>query len=106
MDHEVWSHANAALVVGDTASAKLLEGQGKLVTRIAGGWSPRGVLKALRPHQWVKNLFVLAPLVFAKQADDAAMWADAGAAFVVTGSVVEDDPGRLRELSAAVHVSG
>ena len=31
---------------------------------------------------------------------------DAGAAFVVTGSVVEDDPGRLRELSAAVHVSG
>jgi putative glycerol-1-phosphate prenyltransferase len=31
---------------------------------------------------------------------------DAGAAFVVTGSVVEDDPGRLRELSAAVHVTG
>ena len=31
---------------------------------------------------------------------------DAGAAFVVTGSVVEDAPGRLRELSAAVHVSG
>jgi putative glycerol-1-phosphate prenyltransferase len=31
---------------------------------------------------------------------------DAGAAFVVTGSVVEDDPGRLRELSAAIHVSG
>jgi putative glycerol-1-phosphate prenyltransferase len=31
---------------------------------------------------------------------------EAGAAFVVTGTVVEDDPGRLRELSAAVHVSG
>ncbi len=31
---------------------------------------------------------------------------EAGAAFVVTGTAVEDDPGRLRELSAAVHVSG
>jgi putative glycerol-1-phosphate prenyltransferase len=30
---------------------------------------------------------------------------EAGAAFVVTGTAVEDDPGRLRELSAAVHVS-
>ncbi len=31
---------------------------------------------------------------------------EAGAAFVVTGTAVEDDPGRLRELSAAVHVFG
>lgn len=30
---------------------------------------------------------------------------EAGAAFVVTGTAVEDDPGRLRELSAAVHVA-
>mgnify|MGYP000235768132 CR=1 FL=1 len=65
VDHEVWSHANAALVVGDTASAKLLEGQGKLVTRIAGGWSPRGVLKALRPHQWVKNVLLFVPVLAA-----------------------------------------
>jgi 4-hydroxybenzoate polyprenyltransferase len=27
-----------------------------------------GLLKTLRPHQWVKNLFVLAPVVFAKEA--------------------------------------
>lgn len=30
---------------------------------------------------------------------------EAGAAFVVTGTAVEDDPGRLRALSAAVHVA-
>lgn len=28
------------------------------------------VVRAMRPHQWVKNLFVLAPLVFAEQALD------------------------------------
>ena len=29
------------------------------------------ILKTLRPHQWVKNLFVAAPLVFAKHLGDA-----------------------------------
>jgi 4-hydroxybenzoate polyprenyltransferase len=31
---------------------------------------PIAVVRAMRPHQWVKNLFVLAPLVFAQQALD------------------------------------
>ncbi|MDA0334698.1 MAG: geranylgeranylglyceryl/heptaprenylglyceryl phosphate synthase [bacterium] len=31
---------------------------------------------------------------------------EAGAAFVVTGTAVEDDPGRLVDLAAAVHVGG
>src|SRR6187397_88192 len=29
-------------------------------------WRVRGMIRTLRPHQWVKNLFVLAPVVFAK----------------------------------------
>ncbi len=28
----------------------------------------RGLIRTIRPHQWVKNLFVLAPIVFAKDA--------------------------------------
>lgn len=41
------------------------------------------ILKTMRPHQWVKNLFVLAPLVFAEQALDVAHFLQAAAAFVV-----------------------
>ena len=29
-------------------------------------WRVRGAIRTIRPHQWVKNLFVLAPVVFAK----------------------------------------
>ena len=29
-------------------------------------WRVRGVIRTVRPNQWVKNLFVLAPVVFAK----------------------------------------
>jgi 4-hydroxybenzoate polyprenyltransferase len=29
-------------------------------------WRVRGMIRTIRPHQWVKNSFVLAPLVFAK----------------------------------------
>lgn len=32
----------------------------------AGGGLMRGLVKTLRPHQWVKNLFVLAPMFFHK----------------------------------------
>ena len=38
-----------------------------------------------------------------RDAESARSKVDAGAGFVVTGTVIEEDPGRLRELSAAVH---
>jgi decaprenyl-phosphate phosphoribosyltransferase len=46
-----------------------------------------GLVKTLRPHQWVKNLFVLAPIVFSK---DVLLHTAQGPALnlVVTGRVV------------------
>lgn len=41
------------------------------------------VVRAMRPHQWVKNLFVLAPLVFAKQALEVGHFLGAALAFAV-----------------------
>ena len=35
-----------------------------------------GLLQTMRPHQWVKNGFVLTPLIFAKKLEDLPEWMD------------------------------
>ncbi|MBM4358440.1 MAG: decaprenyl-phosphate phosphoribosyltransferase [Deltaproteobacteria bacterium] len=42
-----------------------------------------GMVRTMRPHQWVKNLFVVAPVVFAKQLTDAHVIKGGIAAFAV-----------------------
>lgn len=52
---------------------------------------PLVILRTARPHQWVKNLFVAAPLVFARRIDDLGDLARAGVAvacFCVLSSAV------------------
>jgi len=44
---------------------------------------PVALLQALRPHQWVKNLLVFAPLVFAHRIHDPASWRCALLGFAV-----------------------
>jgi 4-hydroxybenzoate polyprenyltransferase len=46
-------------------------------------WRLAGVLITIRPHQWVKNVFVLAPIVFAKEIFDPLLLARATKAFIV-----------------------
>jgi decaprenyl-phosphate phosphoribosyltransferase len=46
-------------------------------------WRVGGVIRTVRPHQWVKNVFVLAPIVFAKEMFDAKLLENATSAFFV-----------------------
>lgn len=46
-------------------------------------WRIRGMLRTLRPNQWVKNLFVLAPIVFAKELTRPSLLITAACAFFV-----------------------
>jgi 4-hydroxybenzoate polyprenyltransferase len=47
------------------------------------GWRLLGVIKTVRPHQWVKNVFVLAPVVFAKEIFSPSLLLRAASAFAV-----------------------
>ena len=47
------------------------------------GWRLAGILRTVRPHQWVKNVFVLAPVVFAKEIFDPQLMKRSIGAFFV-----------------------
>jgi len=40
----------------------------------AGPTGPRALLEALRPSHWIKNAFVVAPILFARRYDEPAAW--------------------------------
>jgi 4-hydroxybenzoate polyprenyltransferase len=61
-------------VSGPVALASLPAGPIRLV---------RGMVRTVRPHQWMKNVFVLAPVVFAKELFDWELLVRAGGAFFV-----------------------
>jgi len=46
-------------------------------------WRLLGVVRSVRPHQWVKNVFVLAPVVFAKEIFDTGLLVRAASAFLI-----------------------
>lgn len=46
-------------------------------------WRLLGVVRTLRPHQWVKNVFVLAPVVFAKEVFEPRLLMEAASAFAI-----------------------
>lgn len=46
-------------------------------------WRLGGLVRTVRPHQWVKNVFVLAPIVFSKAIFDPLLLGHAAGAFAV-----------------------
>lgn len=72
-DMAVWEKADNALVVGHPASARTLAGRGRNVVELSGGFAPRALLKAIRPHQWVKNILLILPMIAAHRFDLATL---------------------------------
>lgn len=72
-DMAIWEHADNALVVGYLPSARALVSRGQNVVELPGGWNRRDLLKAMRPHQWVKNILLILPMIAAHRFDMATL---------------------------------
>lgn len=73
VDIAIWEHAENALVVGAVPSARALSARGQNLVEFAGGWRWQGLIKALRPHQWVKNILLVLPVIAAHRFDLATL---------------------------------
>jgi len=66
VDRAIWDHADGALIVGKhVAIARDLAAAGKQVAQYSGGWKMRDLIRAVRPHQWVKNILLVLPMIAA-----------------------------------------
>ncbi len=68
-DRAVWDKSGVAVVVGKISTAAALEVAGRQVVTVDGGWRASDLMRALRPHQWVKNALLLVPLIAAHAFD-------------------------------------
>jgi 4-hydroxybenzoate polyprenyltransferase/phosphoserine phosphatase len=87
-DMEVWRVADAAVVVDSGSSVvRAVRATGKLRRVFQTRSRSRSVsmLRALRPHQWVKNLLVFVPLIASHQYGSIDAVLGATIAFVVFG---------------------
>ncbi|MEL6206479.1 MAG: UbiA family prenyltransferase [Pseudomonadota bacterium] len=74
VDGPVWASARRAVAVSnDTRLQKRLAESGKLHSVIKRPDRRRAFLRALRPHQWLKNLLVFVPIVAGHHLDAASI---------------------------------
>ncbi|NOX73886.1 MAG: UbiA family prenyltransferase [Alphaproteobacteria bacterium] len=74
VDKPVWQAAENAIIIGNHPQmASALAGNGGNVEEFGGGWRKRDLLRALRPHQWVKNVLLFLPLIAAHRIDMAGV---------------------------------
>ncbi|MCP3972759.1 MAG: UbiA family prenyltransferase [Rhodobacteraceae bacterium] len=70
VDRAIWERADGAVIVGDLpATERELITLGRSVTVVPDRWRKRDLMRALRPHQWVKNVLLLVPLISAHALD-------------------------------------
>lgn len=82
-DLAIWEHSEAAIVVDPAPklSAKVPEANRTLIDEERPS-IPVAFLKAIRPHQWMKNMLIFVPLVTAHAYYDMSAWSSAALAFV------------------------
>ncbi|MDA8747647.1 UbiA family prenyltransferase [Litoreibacter sp.] len=66
-DLAIWHKADEAIIVGSVSGAKHALIADHDVTELPGGWAWLDLIRALRPHQYVKNVLLLLPLIAAHQ---------------------------------------
>lgn len=86
-DLAIWAHARGAIVVNGGSA---LEAQAGGVTQLLRAFAPHGKLlrtlfRALRPHQWAKNLLIFVPLLTAHRLADLEAVFAASLAFLAFG---------------------
>ena len=87
-DFEVWQHARTAIVVNPDPGVGAAVAQVDSVRSIASDDSRRGMadyMRALRPHQWLKNLLVFVPLIGAHELNNPTLVFQGLLAFVAFG---------------------
>ncbi|WP_284163564.1 UbiA family prenyltransferase [Frigidibacter sp. SD6-1] len=72
-DMAIWEKSDHALIIGHTSSARALAAQGRNVVELSRPHRPAALLKALRPHQWVKNALLILPMIAAHRFDLATL---------------------------------
>lgn len=86
-DMAVWKHARRAIGVALSASLALrvrsLDEEARFLPGLGGG--PRDYFRALRPHQWIKNVLVFVPLIAAHETQPW-LYAVTAAVFVALSS--------------------
>jgi 4-hydroxybenzoate polyprenyltransferase len=92
-DHSVWQCAAAALVVNAPGAVSRAAAKQHKVVAVIDDGAPRlrAALRALRPYQWVKNLFALVPLLASGDFGNATAWRHSlaiAAAFCATASAI------------------
>jgi 4-hydroxybenzoate polyprenyltransferase len=83
-DLRIWPEARSALLVRPEPGVEPRAARCSRVTRVfpANGGGTTAWLRAMRPHQWLKNLLLLVPLVAAHRISEVALLATALLAFV------------------------
>ena len=70
VDLKVWAKADEAIAVNPSPTIlRGLAAMGKDVQTVDGGWYWIDLLRAMRPHQWIKNILLLLPFVAAQRTD-------------------------------------